>query len=71
MKKNVSTVDRAIRLVLAVVLIYLSATKTLSGPYAIVGWIIAGVFLLTAIAGTCPLYSLLGISSCPKKDSSH
>jgi len=71
MKKNVSTLGRITRLILAIIFIDLSLAKILTGPWTIIGWVAAGIFLLTAIAGTCPLYSLMGISSCPKKNRSH
>lgn len=64
MQKNVGTIDRVLRVVIGVCLI----TFALVGESAAskFGWI--GVIpLVTAIASFCPLYSLLGISSCPLK----
>jgi hypothetical protein len=57
--------DRIIRIVVGVVLIAFALSigfpKT---DWNWVGWI--GVIpLLTGILGTCPLYSLLGMSTCP------
>jgi hypothetical protein len=57
-KRNVGKTDRIIRVVLGVLLVG-NVFFALQHP---VGWI--GVILIvTAIAGICPLYSLLGIST--------
>jgi fatty acid desaturase len=68
MKKNVGAADRIIRLILAIALIALAYFGVLTAVWSItVAWILAAVFVFTAIAGTCPLYSLFGISSCRVK----
>lgn len=64
MKTNVGTVDRIARVVIGLALIAL----TLSGTIGAWGWI-GVVPLLTAALGNCPLYSVLGLSSCPAKRS--
>ena len=62
MKTNVGGIDRVLRIVLGLVLIGLAATGTV-GAW---GWI--GVVLLaTAAMGFCPLYTVLGFSSCPAR----
>ena len=61
-KTNVGTVDRIARVILGLMLLAL----TLTGTIGVWGWI--GVIpLLTAALGTCPLYSVLGLSTCPMK----
>lgn len=59
MKKNVGSLDRSLRIVIGLGLIALAVT----GPRAPWGWI-GLVPLLTAAAGRCPLYTLLGKSTC-------
>jgi hypothetical protein len=61
-KNNVGGIDRIARIVLGLVLIGL----TLSGSIGVWGWI-GVVPLLTAALGTCPLYTVLGFSTCPMK----
>tara|TARA_B110001454_G_C12686751_1_gene420502 strand:- start:527 stop:721 length:195 start_codon:yes stop_codon:yes gene_type:complete len=61
-KSNVGGVDRALRIVLGLALIALAITGKLV-PW---GWI-GVVPLLTGLFGTCPLYSLIGLSTCPMK----
>ena len=64
MKTNVGTVDRVLRVAIGVILIAL----TLTGTIGLWGWI-GVVPLLTAAAGSCPLYSVFGFSTCPMKKS--
>jgi hypothetical protein len=67
MKKNVGTVDKIIRLLVATVLAILYFTGVVSGTLGIVLLIVAVVFAATAFIGFCGLYTLLGISTCPVK----
>jgi hypothetical protein len=60
--KNVGSADRVFRILLGIALISL----VFVGPQTPWGWI-GVVPLLTGLFGTCPLYSMLGFSSCPKK----
>jgi uncharacterized membrane protein YfcA len=62
MKSNVGGFDRIIRIVIGLALIAL----TLTGTIGMWGWI-GVVPLLTAAMGFCPLYTVLGFSSCPMK----
>ena len=68
MKKNMGTFDRAFRIILAIVVAVLIYTGVITGTLAIVLGIVAGVFLLTSLFGFCPLYPLVGLSTCAKKD---
>ena len=65
MKTNVGGIDRVLRIIVGLALIALAAT----GSVGVWGWI-GFVPLLTGLVRWCPLYPLLGISSCPlKKDN--
>jgi len=70
MKKNIGTTDRVIRLSMTLVLIILNLARIITGFWAVIAWIVAAVFLITAWMGSCPLYSILGINSCPLKKNS-
>ena len=61
------TADRIIRLLIAAVFIYLYFGGIVTGTVGIILVVIAGVFALTSIAGSCPLYSILGIKTCSVK----
>lgn len=60
MQKNVGTTDKTIRIVAGLILIAL----VFVGPQTPWGWI--GIIpLATALMSWCPLYTLLGIRTCP------
>lgn len=64
MKANVGTIDRVARIIIGVGLITAAAT----GAIGIWGWI--GVVPLgTALFRFCPLYVVIGLSTCPAKKS--
>lgn len=67
MKTNVGTIDKVIRIAPAIVFAVLYFTGTVSGTLGIILLVLGGVFLLTSLMGTCPLYSMVGISTCPVK----
>ena len=62
--KNMGSLDRILRIVVAAVLAYLAATGVLSGGIAIGAWIVAAVFLITSLIGFCPAYRLIGVDTC-------
>ena len=64
MNSNVGGIDRILRIVVGLALI----AMTLTGTIGVWGWI-GVVPLLTAGIGSCPLYSVLGMSTCPMKKS--
>ena len=66
MKKNMGRLDRIIRVSLAVLVAVLYFAGILSGTWAIILGILALVFLLTSLVGTCPLYMPFGISTRKK-----
>ena len=67
MKKNMGTIDRTIRLVLAVVVIILYFTGSISGVAAVILGIFAVIFIVTSFIGFCPLYVPLKISTKKKE----
>lgn len=70
MKANESGVDRALRLVLGVVLLIASymwlgvAEGTIVG---IIAAIIGAVLVLTGLVGFCPAYKVCGMNTCKTK----
>lgn len=65
MKKNMGGTDRVIRLLVAAVVAILYFTNIITGTFAIVLLVLAGVFVLTSLISFCPLYRIFGISTCP------
>lgn len=66
MKKNMGTIDRGIRILLAVIVAILYINGSITGVAAIILGILAVVFLTTGLAGFCPLYVPLKISTMKK-----
>ena len=62
MSFNVGGIDRILRIVAGIVLIAL----TLMGTIGVWGWI-GVVPLATGLFRFCPIYPLLGMSTCPMK----
>lgn len=57
-------VERVLRVLVGVVVLSL----VFIGPKTAWGWI--GLLpMLTGVTGLCPLYTILGISTCPKKSA--
>ncbi|CUB05651.1 MAG: hypothetical protein PWQ19_1243 [Tepidiphilus sp.] len=64
MKRNVGGIDKIARIVVGVVLIVL-ALMGIGTPWT---WI--GVLpLATGLLNWCPLYTLIGVNTCQKKES--
>ncbi|MCL7464756.1 MULTISPECIES: YgaP family membrane protein [Paracoccaceae] len=64
-KTNVGGIDRILRIVVGAALLlgfFLNAEATYRWAY-----LIGIVPLLTGIFSTCPLYSILGMNTCPRK----
>lgn len=60
------TIDRIIRVILAVVVGVMYLTGTISGTVALVLGAVAIVFLATSAVSSCPLYMPFNISTRPK-----
>jgi hypothetical protein len=66
MKKNMGSIDRIIRILLAIVVIVLYLNGSITGVAAIILGILAIVFILTSLIGFCPLYWPFKISTIGK-----
>ena len=70
MKKNMGSVDRIIRFLLAAVFAYLYFAGIVTGTFGIILVVLGAVFVLTSLVSFCPLYALVGLNTCPaKKDN--
>ncbi len=66
MKKNMGTADKAIRVIIAVVLAVLVYNETITGTLSYVALAFAVIFVLTSLISFCPLYLPFKISTCKK-----
>ena len=62
MKTNVGTIDKVLRIVVGLVLLSLVFILESQARW----WGLVGLVpLFTGVFGVCPLYALLGLSTCP------
>lgn len=67
MKVNMGTTDKIIRVLVAIIIGGLYFANVITGTLAIVLLTLAVIFLLTSLAGFCPIYAIFGIKTCPVK----
>ena len=67
MIKNTGNIDRVIRGGIAVLLAVLFATGGIGGQWVFAIAVVAAIMLITALAGFCPLYWVLGINTCKRR----
>lgn len=63
MTKNMGTVDRGVRIAIALLVAVLYLTHAISGTWAIILGVIAAVLLVTGFVGVCPAYKALKLST--------
>lgn len=56
--------DRILRVLLSVVLVVLYVTGMVEGTLGLILLGVAGIFTLTSLVSFCPLYTLVGFSTC-------
>jgi hypothetical protein len=67
MKKNVGSIDKAVRLTLAALVAALFLVHVITGILAIILLVIAVILVLTVFISFCPIYFPFGISSRKKE----
>lgn len=67
MKRNMSNLDRLIRVVVAAVFAYLYFSGVVTGAMGVILLVLAVVFLLTSFVAFCPLYAPFKISTLKKQ----
>jgi hypothetical protein len=68
MKKNMGNTDRIIRVIAAIVFSALYFSGIITGTFGIILLVIGAVFLATSFISFCPLYTLVGMNTCEKKE---
>ncbi len=69
MKRNLSNLDKVIRILAAIVIAVLYFTHRISGTTALVLGIIALALVITSFINFCPIYWSIGISSFQRRKS--
>ena len=65
--KNIGKSDKIVRVLIAVLFTVLFLNQLITGVMGVILVILAGVFLLTSVVGTCPLYLPFKINTNHKK----
>ena len=69
MKKNVGSVDKIIRIIIAIVALYAAYTcDEVTSPWNYVLYAVAAIMVLTSVMGCCPLFSIFGMNTCKIKE---
>jgi hypothetical protein len=63
MKRNMSDIDRIVRVVIAALFAYLYFGGIVTGTLGIVLVVLGAVFVLTSVVSFCPLYGLFKFST--------
>ncbi len=69
MTANVGSPDKVARIVLGVVAAIVAFLAGAGSVLGIVLLVVAGVLIVTAVTGFCPLYRLVGVNTCKVKTS--
>ncbi|MCX6272581.1 MAG: DUF2892 domain-containing protein [Bacteroidetes bacterium] len=67
MKKNMGSIDKIVRVLIAIIFAILYFTKVVEGTLGIVLLVLAAIFVLTSIIGFCPLYFPFNLNTRKKK----
>jgi len=69
MKSNVGGIDRVLRGVVGIALVLAGFLLGLTSPWNWVAMGAGAVMVLTSVVKFCPLYPILGVNTCCKKDA--
>jgi len=65
LQANEAPIDRALRIVLGIVIGAVALAGPLVAPWLYAAWAVAALLLVTGIVGFCPLYAILRVSTKP------
>ena len=63
MKTNIGSIDRVLRIALALVASFLVLSDAVTGTLGIVTIIVALILAVTSVVGFCPIYRILRLST--------
>lgn len=69
MTRNMGTVDRIIRVMIAMLIAVMYFTGIITDTVALILGILAIIFSLTSLVGFCPLYMPFGLRTCKSRGS--
>ena len=66
MKKNIGSIDKVIRVIVAAIAIWVAYTGQVESPWDYVLYAVAGIMVITALASTCPIWMVCKINTSKK-----
>lgn len=67
MKKNLGSLDKKVRILIAIAVAVLYYFNVITGMFAYILMAVAIILLVTSFINFCPLYTILGINTCKIK----
>jgi hypothetical protein len=67
MKKNVGSIDKIIRLLLAALFIILFFTNVVTGVFGYILLALAAILIVTSLFSFCPIWMMFGVKTCKTK----
>lgn len=64
MKKNLGSIDKIVRYLIALAAVVLFYNQSLTGWLSYAALAVGAVMLVTALINFCPLYAIFGIKTC-------
>ncbi len=68
MKKNVGSIDKVVRFIIAAIAIWAAYTHQVASPWDYVLYAVAAIMVLTAVVGTCPIWLATGMNTSKSKE---
>lgn len=67
MKKNVGSIDKVIRLLIAATIIVLFILNVVSGTLGYILLGVSAILVLTSLFSFCPIWMIFGVKTCKTK----
>ena len=64
---NENPLDRAVRIGAGIVLLAIGVAGVVAAPVVYLTTLVAAIALVTGVAGFCPLYAVLRLSTAPRR----
>ncbi len=64
---NEGPIDRIVRLAAGGALLAVAVLGLVASPLSLVAGVVGAILVVTGATGFCPLYAVLGVSTCPVK----
>lgn len=67
MKKNVGSIDKLVRIIIAALAVWVAYTHQVASPWDYVLYAVAVIMIVTALMSTCPIWIVFGLNTLKSK----